>query len=300
MTVCLGVLAVLMAVVAAVRSTWSPCGLSMLSTITPVSERGRGASYRSTATWFVIGSAAGGASLGAVMAAAAVGVRAVQLPVALVDLLALGAALVAAGSDAGAGGFRLPIHRRQVNERWLDQYRPWVYGAGFGWQIGSGLSTYITTAAVYLMVVLCALTGQPTVAAAVGVLFGILRGLAAFLTRRLNSPAQLLAFHRRFVGAGPRMGQIVVGVEVAAAGAVAAVLDPLALLVTAVLVAGVAVLCSTSSWMRDRHSSPTCTVATDATSRDTRSSGVPGAGVPSTVESRSGAPRSAGASPHPL
>ena len=56
---------------------------------------------------------------------------------------------------------RLPIHRRQVNERWLDQYRPWVYGAGFGWQIGTGLSTYITTAAVYLMVVLGALTAGP-------------------------------------------------------------------------------------------------------------------------------------------
>ena len=30
-------------------------------------------------------------------------------------------------------GSRLPIHRRQVNERWLDQFRPWVYG----WDSGS-------------------------------------------------------------------------------------------------------------------------------------------------------------------
>ena len=37
------------------------------------------------------------------------------------------------------GGFILPVHHRQVNERWLDQFRPWVYGAGFGWQIGDGV-----------------------------------------------------------------------------------------------------------------------------------------------------------------
>ena len=41
------------AVAAAVRSTWSPCGLSMLSTITPFGERAKGHSYRATAAWFV-------------------------------------------------------------------------------------------------------------------------------------------------------------------------------------------------------------------------------------------------------
>ena len=61
---------------------------------------------------------------------------------------------VAAASDARLGGFHLPFHSRQVNERWLDQFRPWVYGAGFGWQIGAGLVTYIKTAALYLMMVL--------------------------------------------------------------------------------------------------------------------------------------------------
>ena len=76
--------------------------------------------------------------------------------------IAFGAALRGRGvrlpASAGSG---FPIHRRQVNERWLDQYRSWVYGSGFGWQIGNGLSTYITTAAVYLMVVLGALTAAP-------------------------------------------------------------------------------------------------------------------------------------------
>ena len=92
-------------------------------------------------------------------------------------------------ASAGCG---FPVHHRQVNERWLDQYRPWVYGAGFGWQIGTGLATYITTAAVYLMVVLGALTGRPAAALAVGTGFGLVRGLAVLLTRNLTDPAALL------------------------------------------------------------------------------------------------------------
>ena len=42
MIVCLTVLARWWPLAAAVRSTWSPCGLSMLSTITPFSETGQG------------------------------------------------------------------------------------------------------------------------------------------------------------------------------------------------------------------------------------------------------------------
>ncbi len=68
--------AAVVAVVAAARSTWSPCGVSMLATVTPLAERARGHRYRSTATWFVAGGTVGGATLGLVMAALALGVRA--------------------------------------------------------------------------------------------------------------------------------------------------------------------------------------------------------------------------------
>ena len=128
---------------------------------------------------------------------------------------------MAAGSDSGVAGVRLPFHRRQVNERWLDRYRPWVYGAGFGWQIGCGLATYITSAAVYLMILLGALTGQPLTALAVGVGFGGLRGMAVLLTRRLTDPSALLAFHRRFFELGPLAGRLVVTVELGSAALIA-------------------------------------------------------------------------------
>lgn len=241
MTAWMALTASVVAVAAAVRSTWSPCGLSMLSTITPFGERAKGHSYRATAGWFVAGATLGGVTLGTLMALMALAVGAVHATAATTGLVALAAALVAAGSDSGIAGVHLPVHRRQVNERWLDRYRPWVYGAGFGWQIGTGLSTYITTAAVYLTVVLGALTGRPALALSVGAAFGLLRGMAVLLTRDLVDPSELLDFHRRFLEVGPVVGRLVIGVELVAAAAVAAWLHSPAALVVVVLAAVVAV-----------------------------------------------------------
>ncbi len=230
MTVCITVLASLVAAAAAVRSTWSPCGLSMLSTITPLGERAKGHAYPATAAWFVLGSTIGGATLGALTALLAGGVRSLQASPTALGTAALCAAVVAAGSDAGVFGVRVPIHRRQVNERWLDQYRPWVYAGGFGWQIGTGLFTYITTAAVYLMIVLAALTAGPVTAFVLATCFGLLRGLAVLLTRHLTTPAALLTFHRRFAAAGPWVGRAVTATEVAASAVLVGLLwSPVAL-----------------------------------------------------------------------
>jgi len=198
MTVLLVVLAAATAAVAAARSTWSPCGLSMLSTITPMGERARRYSYGGTAAWFVVGAVLGGATLG-------VGAAGLAALVGLLDLdphaaLAVAGllALVAAASDGRVAGFRLPGHTRQVNELWLDRYRSWVYGAGFGWQIGVGLATFIVTAAVYLLIALAALTGEPLVAFLLCTGFGFLRGLAVLLSRDATTSERLQALHRRF------------------------------------------------------------------------------------------------------
>jgi hypothetical protein len=201
MKVDLALAAFALAVVAAVRSAWSPCGLSMLATITPIAERGRGHRYRTTTTWFVVGSVLGGASLGVVMALLAFAVGALAAPGTGLASVAVVAGAIVVAADARVGGFRLPVHHRQVNERWLDQFRPWVYGAGFGWQIGVGLATYIKTCAVYLMIVLVALTGDPEVALLAGIVFGLVRGLAVFLGRNITTTAALADFHRRFMAA---------------------------------------------------------------------------------------------------
>ena len=98
MTICISAVAAMVAVAAAIRSTWSPCGLSMLSTITPLSERARGHSYRATTTWFVVGATVGGLTIGVVMALLAGGAGALRLSSATLGSVAIGAALVAFGS----------------------------------------------------------------------------------------------------------------------------------------------------------------------------------------------------------
>ncbi len=183
-------------IVAALRGIWSPCGLSMISAINPMSERARGHRYWLTAGWFVIGAVAGGAALGAVGALAAALVSLLVVPPAIAAALAALCCAVTLASDSGVSRFTLPLIPRQVNERWLSGYRRWVYASGFGAQIGAGLATYVMTAAVYLTPVLGALSGSPARALAAGLLFGFVRGLAITLTARVRQPAQLLALHR--------------------------------------------------------------------------------------------------------
>jgi MFS family permease len=214
-------LAAVTAVGAAIRSTWSPCGLSMLSTITPLAERSRGRRWGATAAWFVLGAVLGGATLGVVASALAAAVGVTGLSTSSAVAVAAVIAVVAVALDLGVLGRPMPHHRRQVDEAWLDQFRSWVYGAGFGWQIGTGLATYIMTAGVYLTLVLAALTGSPATAFAVAVLFGFVRGLAILLGARLDDPERLRAFHRRFEAAGPAVRRAVIGLQMVVAVAAA-------------------------------------------------------------------------------
>ncbi len=211
------VCALVLSVAAAARSTWSPCGVSMLSTLTPLGERGRGTRFATTAAWFVAGSVVGGALLGAAGMVAALVVSAAHVGATTADAAAAGAAALAAAADVLIAGRRAVGHHRQVNERWLDQFRPWAYGAGFGLQIGSGVATYVTTAGVYLAVVLGGLSGRPLFALGLGLLFGAVRGTAVLLGRRLDTPEALRRFHARFSALGPSSRMAMVAVELAAA-----------------------------------------------------------------------------------
>lgn len=189
-------LGVIIALAAAARSTWSPCGLSMLSTITPVTEQGRGRRYAATVPWYLLGALAGGATLGGVAALASIPVGAAAVPEITVFAIIGLFAVVSIFSDLGVGGFQLPRHKRQVDRLWLDHYRSWVYGTGFGWQIGVGLATYIVTTGVYLTVLIAVLTGSPIRALTIGLLFGGVRGLAIFLGARATTLEKLHALHR--------------------------------------------------------------------------------------------------------
>ncbi len=187
--------AIVLALVAAARGMWSPCGLSMLSTITPLAEKLRGHSFSVTATWFTLGSVVGGASLGSLCALGAVVVHALGLGTMFMLWVSGLVALVAVLTDGHVRGIRLPVIPRQVNEQWVDRYRPIVYAAGFGWQIGAGFTTYVMTAANYLLVAIAVSSGSPIAAFALCLLFGTARGAGILLSSRVTSPTQLLAVH---------------------------------------------------------------------------------------------------------
>lgn len=197
------ILAIATACGAAVRSTWSPCGLSMLSTITPLTERARGHRYGLTVAWFALGALAGGAALGVAAAVPALLVHAAGLPATAA--LATGAvfAVVGLAADLHLAGVRLPTHPRQVNETWLGRYRRWIYAAGFGVQIGAGFATYVMTAAVYLTITLAALNGSPIAALGIGMLFGAVRGLAVLAGCRATTPEATRALHARLHATEP-------------------------------------------------------------------------------------------------
>ena len=241
------VVTALVTVTAAVRGIFSPCGLSMVSAINPFTERSRGNRYWLTTLWFIAGSVLGGALLGALAAVGAAlwgslwgsltGSVAVAAGVGCVGCL------VAAASDGSTVRFRLPGHPRQVNEQWLGRYRRWVYACGFGVQIGVGFATYIMTAAVYLTVLLGALSGSPATAFAVGLVFGLVRGLAVLLSSGAADPAALRQLHRRLDLLAPWSLRAVMLVEAvgaavlgyAAAGVVGVALVPVLLIGVLVL-----------------------------------------------------------------
>src|SRR5438552_14852680 len=120
----------------------------MLTSITPLGERRRGNRWWLTTAALVLGCVLAGAGAGAL--AGGLG-HAILSGVSVAWRLALVAAALAAGLllDLGRRRRLLPTVRRQVNEDWLRAYRGWVYGLGFGIQLGTGVATVVTTSAVY-------------------------------------------------------------------------------------------------------------------------------------------------------
>ena len=210
-------IALAVAVVAAVRGMWSPCGLSMLSSLNPVSEQARGNRFWLTALWYVTGAVAGGAALGAGCALAASALGRLHLSAPVCWTLVAGASLIAVASDTAVFGRSLPEHPRQVDERWLTRYRRWIYASGYGVQIGAGFATYIMTAAVYLTAALAVLTASPAQAFAVCVAFGAVRGLTIVLAADARTPERLRAAHRRLDRLAAPSLWVAVAVETAAA-----------------------------------------------------------------------------------
>jgi hypothetical protein len=162
----------------------------MLASISPLGERARGQRFGLTATAYVIGSIAGGALVGGLLGALGQltlsGVP-VTARAGILGLLAVAAVLVDRRER------RIPSWHRQVNEDWLSEYRGWVYGLGFGFQLGLGVVTIVTTASVYLTWAAALLSGSTAAGLVIGVAFGLARALPIFGGLQVGGPDQLAA-----------------------------------------------------------------------------------------------------------
>jgi MFS family permease len=186
----------------------------MLASITPLGERGRGSTWSITIGAFLLGAAFAGAAAGALVGALGGLLLDGALAGHRLRLLFLAAALLAAlALDLRPQG--APGPRRQVNERWLDQFRGWVYGLGFGAQLGLGVTTVVSSAATYAALLAALLSGSALRGALVLGCFGAVRGLTPLAAAHVRRPEQLLALHARLDRWRRPFGQL----ELAALGA---------------------------------------------------------------------------------
>lgn len=171
----------------------------MLSSIHPLGERARHNRWWLTVTAFTVGAVVSGAGLGLLL-----GAMGSFLPeVATTTLLVATALLALTAGILDIAGVEAPGPRRQVNENWIGSFRGWVYGGGFGLELGLGLFTYVVTWGVYAMMASAVLTTSPVLGAVVGAAFGLGRSATLWLAVVVDRPSRLTSFNRRLAEAGP-------------------------------------------------------------------------------------------------
>ena len=188
----------------------------MLASIHPLGERGRGQRYATTASSYVLGAAAGGAVMGAVLGF--LGSLAANLSDpsdATIAWLVVAAASGGLILEGRARHSRLLSWHRQVNEDWMTTYRGWVYGAGFGFQLGLGFVTIITSGAVYLTFAMAFLTGSWQWGLTVGLVFGLTRAGVALSVARVTHPHQLRSAHRKLQRLAAPAQRVALGTQAA-------------------------------------------------------------------------------------
>lgn len=189
----------------------------MLASISPVGEASRHQRWWLTATAYTLASTAGGATTGVVLGTLGAGVT-VAIPASA--RLGVLAAATAAGVtvDRRLVGTALPTRHRQVDERWLGTYRGWVYGVGFGFQLGLGVVTVVPASATYVALLAALLAGDWRAGLAIGASFGAVRALPVLATVRVRTPRQLRILHARLARLGPRWVRATSGLQAIVAG----------------------------------------------------------------------------------
>lgn len=158
------------ALAAGIAGTWSPCGLSMIWTLSPVDHDHGARRARSGALALTAGCIAGGTGLfagvaalgGALWSDARVTAGTVALAAALLDLRGLPV---------------LPQVRRQVPEPWR-RHAPLEIAAGaYGVLLGLGFTTFVMSYALWGLALVAMLVADPALGIPLGAAFGLGRAL---------------------------------------------------------------------------------------------------------------------------
>ena len=183
----------------------------MLGSISPVGEASRGQRWWLTATAYTVASLIAGAAMGLLLGLVGAAVFNVVEASTAVRLGLLGLVLlVGALFDSRLLPWRLPTWRRQVDERWLTTYRGWIYGAGFGFQLGTGVVTIVPSAVTYAAWAAALLSGSAQSGLVIGIVFGVVRSIPLLMTVRLRSAAALYATTQRVAAAEPVAQKLVI------------------------------------------------------------------------------------------
>ena len=158
---------------AGVTGAWSPCGFSMVETLSPHGYARRLRTSLAACATFGLGAFAGGAItfgglalIGAALGAGGRGALGVATVVAL------------AGAAAEARGLRIaPQIRRQVPEAWRRVLPVPLAAAGYGVLHGLGFTTFVLSFAVWALAGTSIALGDPALGVAIGLAFGAGRAL---------------------------------------------------------------------------------------------------------------------------
>jgi hypothetical protein len=184
----------------------------MLASINPLGERGRNQRY-----WVTVAAYIAGSTVAATLLGGALGLIGAPVAIPLVALVGVaGLAVVGLFFDARRNGARVPGPRRQVDENWLVTYRGWVYGAGFGAQLGAAFATIVTASATWIAFACALLSASAPAGVVIGAIFGLTRALPILAGARVHDPTTLRDQVRRLERLRPRVATTTTAVQGAA------------------------------------------------------------------------------------
>jgi hypothetical protein len=203
------VLAISIGALSAASSNFSPCSLSMVSNLNPVTQKAKGCNFRISLVIFFIGSIFGSTllvGLSLLIKAAPIHPDNFMRTVFLLIVV-----LIAFFADIGL--IKLPATRRQLNEIWLTSLRRTVYCFSYGFQLGCAFVTYLTSYMIYALVAVFVLNPPLVLSIVLAVSFSVMRSASLLIVFKIKSIKDLRRHYKTLTDLAARIKQIIIWCE---------------------------------------------------------------------------------------